>query len=230
MRGDKARVIREHEALVFQHDGGVFAREISPPMQTARAPRRRINSSHNRSCPAQALKNTGRSRCWQQPARIPAAVTGAPARRKHPVRRPEYAGPARRRAVFGRAINAEVTRRRRRRWRSCLREVPVQKAGTHGEQVSCPWLSMFDCVRCMKSNASSAASTEATRSSRVIRQQVPSMAAWPAEEARPCSASQIASCRRARCQREDLPCRAAGARLHTDTRRAAARGKAVRAW
>ena len=28
MRGDEARVIREHEALVFQHDGGVFAREV----------------------------------------------------------------------------------------------------------------------------------------------------------------------------------------------------------
>ena len=28
MRGDKAGMIREHEALVFQHDGGVFAREV----------------------------------------------------------------------------------------------------------------------------------------------------------------------------------------------------------
>ena len=28
MRGDKAGMIGKHEALVFQHDGGVFAREV----------------------------------------------------------------------------------------------------------------------------------------------------------------------------------------------------------
>ena len=37
MRGDEPRVVGEHEALVFQHDGGVFAREVhARSVQTAR--------------------------------------------------------------------------------------------------------------------------------------------------------------------------------------------------
>ena len=73
MRGDKAGMIREHEALVFQHDGSVFAREVHA--RAVQAARRAVGViariiDHARH---EHEKHKAEADAAQQAAEIPAA-------------------------------------------------------------------------------------------------------------------------------------------------------------
>ena len=140
MRGDKAGMIGKHEALVFQHDGGVFAREVHA--RAVQAARRAVGViarviDHARH---EHEKHEAEADVAEQAVRIPAAVT-VPVRLytgKDPVQRPEHAEarpgietrPLRGRADAERdAAGGEVAQ-------PPLREVPVQKQ-VHEQDEKC---------------------------------------------------------------------------------------------
>ena len=140
MRGDKAGMIREHEALVFQHDGGVFAREVHA--RAVQAARRAVGViaciiDHARH---EHEKHEAEANVAQQAARIPAAVTG-PVRLhagKDPVQRPEHAEARpgiETRPLRGRA-DAERDAAGGEMAQPPLREVPVQKQ-VHEQDEQC---------------------------------------------------------------------------------------------
>ena len=131
MRGDETRVIREHEALVFQHDGGVFAREVHA--RAVQAARRAVGVvarvvDHARH---EHEKHKAEADVAQQPARIAAAVavTVRLHALKHPVQRPEHAEARpgiQTRPLRGRA-HAERNAAGGEMAQLTLRKVPVQK-------------------------------------------------------------------------------------------------------
>ena len=144
MRGDKAGMIREHEALVFQHDGGVFARKIHAC--AVQAVRRAVGViarviDHARD---EHEKHETEADVADKSARIPAAVAAAvrPHAGKHPVQHPEHAEPrsgVQTRPLRGRA-DAERDAAGGEVPEPALRNVPVQKQvheqdEKHGEAV-----------------------------------------------------------------------------------------------
>ena len=131
MRGDEPRVVGEHEALIFQHDGGVFAREVHA--RSVQAARRAVGVvarviDHARH---EHEKHEAEADVRDQPAHIAAAVavTVRLYALKHPVQRPEHAEARpgiQTRPLRGRA-HAERNAAGGEMAQPALCEVPVQK-------------------------------------------------------------------------------------------------------